>query len=66
TDAASARGGTARLLADLAARGALLGAAAPNGVETKPERAVPSPHGLRGARETTTMHGSDKEPHERS
>lgn len=66
TDAGSALDGTARLLADLAARGALLGAAAPNGVETKPERAVASPHGLRGARETTTMQGSDKEPHERS
>jgi len=66
TDPAAALDGTARLLADLAARGALLGAAAAPRVETPPDDAAASSPGLRGAQETSTMRCSDKEPHERS
>ncbi len=73
TDPTAALEGTARLLADLAARGALLGAAAGDGAAppargaiVDPDGAGPSARGLRGARETSTMRGSNKDPHERS
>jgi hypothetical protein len=58
TDPASALPGTSRLLADLAARGALLGAG----------YAVPTPEILQDEPESSTMIGSGrvKEPHERS
>lgn len=52
TEPSVALEGAARLLADLAERGALLGAAVPDGLRAKPE--------------TPTMPRSDKEPHERS
>jgi hypothetical protein len=52
TEPGAALEGTARLLADLSERGALLGAAGTDGLRREPE--------------TSTMPRSDKEPHERS
>jgi hypothetical protein len=66
--------GTARLLADLAARGALLGPAAANAAVSQPKLDVSEARagvsaptdGLPPTRENSTMLGRDKETHERS
>ncbi len=66
--------GTARLLADLAARGALLGPGAANAAVSQPKSDASPSHatvsvptdGLPRSRENSTMLGRDKEPHERS